>query len=117
MTMLAAALERRYTRPGRRLEWYWGVSAGFANVDVADARGPLAGGGTFDIAQDVGTELVAGAAGGFRLALGRSWGFDFDLRLEQHFTDWQVTDRVSGRTGELDDYLVQGGRFGLSYRF
>jgi hypothetical protein len=117
MTQLNAAIERRYTRPGRRLEWFWGVGAGFATVDVADVRGPLVGGGEFDLHQEVGTEILVGASAGFRVGFGRGFGLDFNLRAQQHLTDWQVTDRVSGRTAEVDDYLVTGGQIGVSWRF
>jgi hypothetical protein len=117
MTQVNVELERRYPRAGRRLEWFWGVSAGAARVDVEDVRGPLVGGGVFDLRQEVGTETLIGASGGFRLGLGRAFGIDFALRAQQHFTDWRVTDRVSGRAGEVDDYLVTGGRIGASWRF
>src|SRR5215213_8699306 len=54
-TALLAWIERVYERPGR-LEWFWTAGGGLASVDVDDASGPLAGVGTYDITQDVGTE-------------------------------------------------------------
>jgi len=114
---VTAWIERVYARPGR-LEWFWGLGGGLAVVDVEDVAGPLeGGGGTYDISQDVGTELLAGASGGLRVRLGARWAFETALRLDQHFTDWTITDRVSGRTVKLDDYLVKGGHFGLVFRF
>ena len=115
-TSLTAWLEREYDRPGR-LDWFWSVGAGASSVDVDDFAGPLAGGGSFDIAQEVGTELLLLASGGARLRLGERWRLELALRLDQHFTDWRVTDRVSGRTAELDDYLVRGVHLGVACRF
>ena len=115
-TALLAWIERVYERPGR-LEWFWTVGGGLASVDVDDASGPLAGIGTYDITQDVGTEIIAAASAGLRFRLGARWALETALRLDQHFTDWTVTDRVSGRTGQLDDYLAQGAHFGFTYRF
>jgi hypothetical protein len=116
-TALTAWIERVYERPGRRLEWFWGAGGGFAAVDVEDVAGPLAGGGTYDITQEVGTEILASASAGLRFRFAERWALEAALRLDQHFTDWTVTDRVSGRTAALDDYLVQGAHFGLSYSF
>ena len=116
-TSLLAWIERVYERPGRRLEWLWGVGGGLANVDVEDVSGPRAGGGLYDITQEVGTEILASLSGGLRLRLAERWVFEAALRLDQHFTDWTVTDRVTGRTTTLDDYLVKGAHFGIVYRF
>ena len=116
-TAFTAWIERVYERPGRRLEWFWGAGGGFATVDVDDVTGPLLGGGTYDITQEVGTEILVGASAGFRFRFAERWALEAALRLDQHLTDWTVTDRVSGRTTDLDDYLVKGGHFGLSYRF
>lgn len=115
-TAFLAWIERVYERPGR-LEWFWGLGGGVATVDVDDVAGPLAGGGTYDITEEVGTEILATASAGLRFRLGARWALETALRLDQHFTDWTVTDRVSGRTGELDDYLIKGAHIGLAYRF
>ncbi len=116
-TALTAWIERVYERPLRRLEWFWGAGGGFATVDVDDVTGPLAGGGTYDITQEVGMEILVGASAGFRFRFAERWALEAALRLDHHLTDWTVTDRVSGRTTDLDDYLAKGAHFGLSYRF
>jgi hypothetical protein len=116
MTTFLAWIERVYDRPGR-MEWFWGVGGGGGTVDVDDLIGRRLGGGTYNIVNDVGTELLATASGGFRVDLGSLWAFEFALRLDQHFTDWTVTDRVSGRSATVDDYLLKGGHFGFLYRF
>ncbi len=86
-------------------------------MDVDPVSGPLAGGGSYDITTDVGTEILACASGGLRVHLGSSWALEAALRLDQHFTDWTVTDQLSGTTGQVDDYLAKGGHLGISFRF
>lgn len=110
-------IERVYTRPGGRLEWFWAVGAGAGQVDVDGVVGPRPGGGSYNIVQEVGTELLATGQGGLRVRLGERWALEAALRLDQHFTDWQVRDTVSGRSGNYDDYLVRGIHFGVVVRF
>jgi hypothetical protein len=115
-TAVSGWIERVYGRPERRTEWFWGVGGGVVAVDVDDVEGPLADGGSYAITEDVGTELVASARAGLRLRF-RRWDAEASLGLDQHFTDWTVRDRVSGRTTSLDDYQVTGIRLGARYRF
>lgn len=115
-TVLSAWLERTHPRPGR-LEWFWGAGLGFASLDVPDATGPLEGGGTFDITTEVDSEVIVSLLGGLHLKLGERWIIELALRADQHFADWQVTDRVSGNRGSVDDYRALGGHFGLLFRF
>ena len=115
-TILSAWIERTYPRPGR-LDWFWGAGLGFASIDVPDARGPLEGGGTFDISTEADSEVIASLLGGLHLRLGERWIIELALRADQHFADWQVTDRVSGNRGAVDDYRALGGHFGLLFRF
>jgi hypothetical protein len=114
---LNAWVERRYGGDDRRLQWFWTVGAGVNSVDVEDQAGPLAGGGTFDVAIDAGTELVASASLGLRVRLGECFLFEPALRLDQHFADWTLTDRVSGATASIDDYLLRGVHLAFAYRF
>lgn len=116
MTSLSAWLERVHPA-GRRWELFWGVGAGAARVDVDDLSGRLAGGGRYELEQDVGTELLALALVAARLRLGARWWLEGAARLEQHFTDWEVRDRVSGRRARVDDYLVRGVHLAVGRRF
>lgn len=114
---LGVWVERRYRGDERRLQWFWTAGIGFVSVDVEDQSGPLAGGGTFDVTVDAGSELVASAGLGLRVRLGERFLFEPVLRLDQHFAEWDLTDRVSGATGSIDDYLLKGVSVGFSYRF
>jgi len=115
-TTASGWLERVYPRGGR-IEWFWNVGAGVASVDVDDVEGPLIGFGAYDIATDAGTEILAGVGGGLRVALGTSWRLEAALRLDEHFADWELRDRISGRTASVDDYTVRGVTLGLLRRF
>lgn len=116
-TTLSAWLQRNYSRPGGRTTWFLGAGLGFATLDVPDAAGPLEGAGTFDIQTDADSEIIVSLLAGFHRRLGSRFFLEFALRADQHFADWTLTDRVSGRTGSIDDYLAYGGYLGLGFRF
>jgi hypothetical protein len=102
---LSAWVERRYGGDDRRLQWFWTAGVGVNSVDVEDQAGPLAGGGTFDVTIDAGTELVASAAWVCACGSGR-FLFEPALRLDQHFADW--TFRSRERCDGLHDDLLPG---------
>jgi hypothetical protein len=114
---ISAWVERRYGGDSRRVQWFWTAGVGVNSVDVEDQAGPLAGGGTFDVAIDADTELVASASLGLRVRLGQRFLFEPALRLDQHFADWHVTDRVTGAAASIDDYLRKGVHLAFAYTF
>jgi len=116
-TTVSAWAERTFGRAPGPTEWFLGAGLGLASIDVPDASGPLAGGGQFAIETEADTEIVVQLLAGVRRQLGQRWALEFALRADQHFADWQLNDRVSGRTGTIDDYLTVGGHLGLSFRF
>jgi hypothetical protein len=114
-TVISGWLQRDYERG--RTTWFWGVGLGLASIDVPDARGPLVGSGSFDIQTDADSEIIASLTAGVVRRLGERWFLEFALRADQHFADWQLTDRISGATGAIDDYLAWGGHLGFGFRF
>lgn len=116
-TVVRAWLERSYPGASRRFEWFWTVGAGVGNVEVDDVSGPRAGGGTFTVDTDAGTEIVAAASLGLRWFFVRRVAVEVAGRLDYHFADWNLEERVSGATSTVEDYLVTGGHVGLTYRF
>jgi hypothetical protein len=116
-TVVSLWLQRNHQRSGGPTTWFWGGGVGFASVDVPDAVGPLAGGGTFDIRTEVDSEVIVSLLAGVQRNLGQRWFFEFALRADQHFADWQIEDRVSGATGSIGDYLAYGGQLGIGFRF
>jgi hypothetical protein len=114
---LSAWMQRNYRREGSPYRWFWSVGLGSASVDVPDARGPLDGGGTFDVKTDAKRELILSLGAGVQRGFGKHWFVEGALRADQHFAKWELTDRVSGRKGEIDDYLALGLYVGFGYRF
>lgn len=110
-TVVSAWLQRNFG------PWFLGAGLGFASVDVPDATGPLNGPGTFDVQTEVDTEILASLIAGFQWRLGKRWLLEFSLRGDQHFAEWIVTDRISGRTARIDDYRAFGGHIGAGFRF
>jgi hypothetical protein len=110
-------IEREYDRDAGGWSWFWTLGAGWSSVSVDDVQGPLAGGGTYDLTFDVGTELLLSGSGGVRYRLGAGWQLELALRLDQRFADWQVTNRLSGATGTVDDYLIRGFTLGVVKTF
>ncbi|HYO12216.1 MAG TPA: hypothetical protein VE685_03360 [Thermoanaerobaculia bacterium] len=115
--VLSGWVEREYGRTNGKLRWFWSAGFGFSSPDTDDITGPVSGGGTFDITTDAGSEILVSVGGGLRRGLGRRWSFEVGVQVDQHFTEWTVTDRVSGRTGTLDNYTTRGLLGGLTYRF
>jgi hypothetical protein len=116
-TIVSAWIEREYGPGSSTTVLFWGVGAGVAFVEVDDAAGPLAGGGTFDITTDPGAELIASGVVGFRWRPGSRIFLELAGRVDHHFSEWEVEDRVSGRTGATEDYTGFGGHLGLGLRF
>lgn len=97
--------------------WFVTGGVGISKPDVKDVSGPLAGGGSFNISTDAGTEFIASLSGGWRYRFSPHWSTEVALRADRHFADWKVTDRVSGRTFNVGDYTGLGAHIGLSYNF
>lgn len=115
--MLAVLLERAYPSSSGRREWFWGVGAGAASVDVDDVVGTLADGSPSHITTDAGTEAVLIGTGGVRFFLSRIWAVEGALRTEYHIADWTVRDLVSGASGSIGSYTAWGGQLGFLARF
>lgn len=116
-TVVGAWIQRNFGRPDARFTTFLGAGLGFASVDVPDAVGPLAGGGTFDIRTEPGTEVIASLLGGFNWRFAGLLFLELAAKVDQHFADWEVTDRRSGRSARVDDYLAIGGYLALGVRF
>jgi hypothetical protein len=110
-------VEREHGRPDGRLRWFWSFGLGFSSPDTEDITGPTTGGGSFDITTDAGSETMVLLGAGLRRRIGSAWRLEVAARAEQHFADWQITDRVSGRTGGIDDYTNYGVQLGFTYGF
>jgi len=117
MNMVTVVAERRYMLDSEGWIGFWNLGGGIADIDVDDADGDVEGGGKFDIKIDAGTETVLIGSVGAMQRLGEHWSARYEATLEQHFADWKIEDRVSGKTDSYDDYTVYGLRVGMNYRF
>jgi hypothetical protein len=96
--------ERRFAG-GAATSAFIGAGLGVAFLDVPDVSGPRAGGGSFEIQTDAGTEILAFALAGVRRPFAERWYGEVGATLEHHQADWKVVDRVSGAQATVDGYL------------
>jgi hypothetical protein len=115
-TRVSGWIERRYGEANQGWSWNWRAGVGFASVATEDVRGSTPTGGTWDIATDASNEVHVLFALGVRRGIGR-WAVDGALHLEHHSTDYELVDRISGRTGTVSSQTPWGASIGLSYRF
>lgn len=116
-TVFSAWIEKQHGNAASPYRFFWGGGLGFAAPSVDDVQGPLEGGGSFALTTDAGTEVIASAFVGARRSLGNRFGVEFALRADHHFSEWQVTDTVSGATGVTGDYTGLGAHLGLYMKF
>lgn len=113
----SALVERSFSPPGARRQWFLGARVGVADTDVPVATGLTATGDTFEIHTEVDREIIVSVLGGVRQNFGEHWFGEFTLSADQHFAAWESEDRVSGATGRSDDYFAYGLHLGIGYRF
>ena len=116
MTMITVVGERRYPQSD---DWtlFWHLGGGFAEVDMDNVGGDVAGGGTYDIATDVDTEFILIASVGWLQSLRKNWSARYEITAESHNGGWDVRDEISGNEGKIDEYGVYGLRLGMTYHF
>ena len=116
-TIISSWIEREYGNRDRKLRWFWNAGLGFTSPDVNDISGPLAGGGTFDITTDAGSETLLSVGGGLRRGFAKWFGFEVEVQADQHFAEWKLTDRNNATTATLDNYTTWGINLGLRVTF
>jgi hypothetical protein len=89
---------------------FTGLGMGYT---VIDDIGGTENGEIFDINAEGGVETVPFCGAGFRYQH-MGWEVDGGVKVERHFADWNLEDRVSGREGEVGDYTAWGLWLGLS---
>jgi hypothetical protein len=116
-TMLSLWAERRYHERELDVYWFWTVGVGLNKVDIDDLQGLTNVSTNYNIRVDAETEKLITLTGGRRHSLGGRWAIGYGARIEQRFTKWRIVDRVSGRSGVIDDYIVKGIFVDINYRF
>ncbi len=116
-TVLFGSFGRLYNETDRGFDWFWSLGLGFASVSVDDVSGPTDTGGTFDLTFDVGNETHLMGTLGTSYNFSKRWSTSFAARVEHHFMDVTVTDRVTGATAKIDSETYTGAYLSLNYRF
>lgn len=116
-TLLRVFYERGYGSAGDTWTWHWQAGLGFAKPKIGRATGPVAGGGTFDIRTDGGTEVVPSLGAGMRYRFTRQLSAELEFVASHHVSKWKLRDSVSGRTATLKGYSSVGVQTGLSISF
>ena len=93
------------------------LGLGFASVSVDDASGSTDTGGTFDLTFDAGNEIHLMGTLGTSYNFSKRWSTSFAARVEHHFMDVLITDRVTGATAKIDAETYTGAYLSLNYRF
>ena len=116
-TVLSGSFGRLYNETDRGFDWFWSLGVGFASPSVEDVSGPTDTGGTFDLTFDVGNEIHLMGTLGTSYNFSSKWSASFAARIEHHFMDIVITDRVTGATGKIDSQSPVGAYLSLNYRF
>ena len=87
-----------------------GLGMGYA---VVDDRSGAADGRRFDIDSEGGIETIPACGVGVRYVR-NGWSADAGVKMERHFADWNLKDRLSGAEGEVGSYTSWGCWAGLS---
>jgi len=113
----SAIVERSFSPPDARRQWFLGAKVGVADTDVPVVTGLTATGDSFEIHTEVDREIIVSLQGGVRQRFGERWFGEFTVSADQHFAAWEPVDVVSGAEGRSDDYFAYGFHLGIGYRF
>ena len=116
-TVFNGSIGRLYNETDHGFDWFWTLGLGFASVSIDDLAGPTDTGGTFDLTFDAASEIHLMASLGASYNFSEKWSTSFAARVEHHFMDVLITDRVSGNTAQLDSQSPIGAYLSLNYRF
>ncbi len=116
-TVFYGSIGRLYNETDHGFDWFWTLGLGFASPNVDDVTGPTDTGGTFNITTDAGSEIHLMATLGSSYNFSESWSASFSARVEHHFMDVLIIDRVSGNTAKIDSQSPLGAYLSLNYRF
>lgn len=116
-TVVGGFLGRQYGNRNRGFDWFWTTGLGIGFPDVTDISGPTDTGSMFDLTFDAGTEIHLMTSLGTSYHFTPAWAVSLALRLEHHFMDISVTDRVTGATGSVDSQSPYGAYLSVDYSF
>lgn len=115
-TTLSVWMERQFGGDDD-LRWVYTLGGGLSFTDVANAAGPVQGGGTFDIAIETGVEPFVLAGLGLRMPFGEGWELTSDFEARYRRMGWTLDDQNSASSGEIGNELLFGFSLGVTKRF
>lgn len=116
-TIFSAFMGRQYADMSEGFDWFWTAGIGVGFADVKDVSGPVANGGTFDITTKSGTEIHLITSLGTSYHFSSLWSATFVARVERHFMDHRLTDRVTDTTAKIDSQTPIGISISLHRQF
>ena len=116
-TIFSAFMGRQYGDMSKGFDWFWTAGIGVGFPDVKDVAGPVEGGGTFDITTKSGTEIHLITSLGTSYHFSSLWSATFAARVEQHFMDHRLTDRISDITTTVDSQTPVGVSISVNRKF
>lgn len=116
-TVISGAIGRHYGNFDQGFDWFWSAGVGIGLPSVDDVGGPTDSGGTFDLTFDANTEIHLMLSLGTTYNFSPSWSASFAARVEHHFMDILVEDRVTGAAVKLDAQTPLGAYISLNYEF
>jgi hypothetical protein len=117
ITTVGALLGREYGDANQGFRWFWSVGLGIGFESVDDVSGPTDSGGAFDLTFETDNNVQLMSTLGTSYFFNARWSASFTARLEHHFMDIEITDRVSGATARVDSQSPVGAYVSLNYRF
>ena len=117
VTTVAGFMGREYGDANGGFRWFWSLGLGIGFETVDDVSGPTDNGGTYELTFDTGENIQLQSAIGTSWYFSSRWSASFTARLEHHFMDIKITDRVSGATTKIDSQTPVGAYLSLNYRF
>ena len=116
-TVFNGSLGRLYNETDHGFDWFWTLGLGYSLPNVDSVSGLTDTGEAFDLTFDVGNEIHLMASLGTSYNFSSIWSATFAARVEHHFMDVLITDRVSGNTAKVDSQSPIGAYLSLNYRF
>jgi len=117
MTQVSAWLERRYGAGDGKWSWFWNAGLGYGFVTADTVAGETTSGDPFLITTDASDEFQLLTSIGLHYDFATNWRIELAALAQYHFTDYKLTDKVSGSTGSIGAHVPIGVNFGISYRF
>jgi hypothetical protein len=115
--VFATALGKNQQLGETGLDWFWNAGIGVGFASVSSQSGVDDNGVQYDLHTDAGTEIHMSATLGAALHLTPRWTLVGASRVEHHFVDLQIAERVSDQLYTVESLTPIGVFLSMNYRF